>query len=428
MVYSSEFNINSALRSTIAFVLAGGRGSRLYDLTADRAKPAVYFAGKFRIIDFPLSNCINSGIRKVVVPTQYKAHDLIQHVYRTWGFLRYELGEYVSALPAQQQVDESTWYRGTSDAVWQNKDIIKNSNAEYILILAGDHIYKQDYSKMLYQHIQRGADVSVSCIEVAQNEADRFGVIEIDKESRIIGFEEKPSSPKSMPDKKGTSLISMGIYIFNKQFLIDILDRDTLSDDKTDYDFGKNIIPSCIDKSNIYAHKFIDSCVGSVINDTPYWRDVGTVDSYWETNMDLTNVTPELNIYDDSWPIWTHQAQRPSAKFIFNDDDRRGYAVDSLVSGGVIVSGSKISRSLLSTDVRVHSYCEVTDSILLPAAQISRSVKLNKCIIDANVIVPEGSIIGFDKVNDAQNFYVTEKGVTVVTQSMIDKLVAKSAT
>ncbi len=418
--HANHVKINTALRQTMAFVLAGGRGSRLMDLTDNKAKPAVPFAGKYRIIDFPLSNCINSGIRKVVVPTQYKSHLLIQHVYRSWGFLRSELGEFVSALPAQQQLDENTWYRGTADAVWQNKNIIEKAAVDYILILAGDHVYKQDYSYMLQEHIARGADVTVSCIEVDKTEASRFGVVEVDENDRIINFQEKPENPATLPHNPDRAFASMGIYIFNREFLVEQLDIEA-EKEETKHDFGGDILPRLLHGCNIYAHRFASSAVESQSVNEPYWRDVGTLDSYWEASIDLTQVTPELNLYDETWPIWTYQAHRPSAKFVFDDDTRRGYAVDSLVSGGVIISGSIVKKSLLSTNVRVHSHGSITESILLPSVVVNRGCKIRKTIIDSGVVIPPQLEIGFDRSEDEKYFHVTEGGVTLVTQKMIDK-------
>ncbi|MFV0322730.1 MAG: glucose-1-phosphate adenylyltransferase [Alphaproteobacteria bacterium] len=420
---TGRVKINAALRKTISFVLAGGRGSRLMDLTDNKAKPAVPFAGKYRIIDFPLSNCVNSGIRKIVVPTQYKSHLLIQHVYRSWGFMRAELGEFVSALPAQQQIDENTWYRGTADAVWQNVEIITKSDIDYVLILAGDHVYKQDYSRMLHQHIARGADVSVSCLEVAQEEATRFGVVGVNEEDEIIAFQEKPKDPATIPGKPGRSFASMGIYIFNADFLVKELEIEALSEG-TKHDFGGDILPRLLGKSKMYAHRFSHSSVGTEEGAEPYWRDVGTIDSYWEANMDLCDVTPELNLYDEDWPIWTYQAQRPSAKFVFNDMGRTGTATDSIVSGGVIVSGSSISHSLLSSNVRVHSYSTIAESVLLPHVVINRGCRLRKCVVDSRVVLPRDMIIGENKSEDAKYFYVSDNGVTLVTQPMVDKWVA----
>ncbi len=413
-------NIHTALNKTMAFVLAGGRGSRLMDLTDHRAKPAVPFGGKYRIIDFPLSNCINSSIRRVVVPTQYKSHILLQHVNRAWGFLHSELGEFVWSLPAQQQIDEQTWYRGTADAVFQNLPIFDKDDVDYVLVLAGDHVYKQDYSKMLYEHIERGADVSVSCVEVSIKEAKRFGIIEVDAQDAVVSFQEKPETPICVPDNPDQALASMGIYIFNKDFLVQQL---TVEAEKTEtkHDFGGDILPRILGTCNMYAHRFSSSAIINKGADQPYWRDVGTIDSYWEASMDLNHVTPELNLYDRGWPIWTYQVQRPAAKFVFNDSDRRGYAVDSLISAGCIVSGSIIDRSLLSTDCRVHSYCKIEQSVLLPGVGVERHCHLRKVIVDSHVIIPKGATIGLDSEKDKQFFHVTENGVTLVTKEMIEQ-------
>lgn len=413
-------NIHNALQRTMAFVLAGGRGSRLKGLTDHRAKPAVPFGGKYRIIDFPISNCINSSIRRVVVPTQYKSHILLQHVNRAWGFLHSELGEFVWSLPAQQQIDEQTWYRGTADAVYQNLEIFNKDDVDYVLVLAGDHVYKQDYSKMLYEHITREAEVSVSCVEVSIEEAKRFGVIGVDEQEAIIDFHEKPESPNCIPGTPDQALASMGIYIFNKDFLVKQLTTEVKQED-TKHDFGGDILPRILGTCRIYAHRFSRSAISNEGAKRPYWRDVGTVDSYWEASMDLNHVTPELNLYDRQWPIGTYQVQRPAAKFVFNDDTRRGYAVDSVVSAGCIVSGSEVKGSLLSTDCRIHSYCKIHESVLLPNVIVERHCQLSKVIIDSHTTIPEGTIIGLNPEKDKQFFHVTENGVTLVTSDMIEQ-------
>ncbi len=412
--------IHTALNRTMAFVLAGGRGSRLKDLTNNRAKPAIPFGGKYRIIDFPLSNCINSSIRRVVVPTQYKSHILLQHVNRAWSFLHSELGEFVWGMPAQQQIDEQTWYRGTADAIFQNLPVFDKKDVDYVLILAGDHVYKQDYSKMLYEHIERGADVSISCVEVSMEEAKRFGIIETNKEGAVLSFQEKPENPICVPGEPDKALASMGIYIFNKDFLIKQLNIEAEKVD-TKHDFGGDILPRVLGSCNMYAHRFSSSAIMNEGSTTPYWRDVGTLDSYWEASMDLNHVTPELNLYDEQWPIGTHQVHRPAAKFVFNDDDRRGYAVDSIVSAGCIISGSVIDSSLLSTNCRVHSYCKIHESVLLPNVEVKRHCQLSKVIVDSHVTIPEGAIIGGNPERDKQFFHVTEGGVTLVTKEMIEK-------
>lgn len=408
--------VSNLTKNTVALILAGGRGTRLKDLTDLRAKPAVPFGGKFRIIDFPLSNCINSGIRRVGVATQYKSHSLIQHIQRGWGFLRGEFNEFVEIWPAQQRVAED-WYKGTADAVFQNLDIIRNIGAEYVLILAGDHIYKMDYGQMLASHVRNKADMTVACINVPIDDAKAFGVIGVDAEDRVIDFKEKPDHPDALPNDPTQAFASMGIYVFNATFLYEQLIRDA-DDPKSEHDFGKNIIPEIISKYRVYAHRFTDSCVGGD-QGVYYWRDVGTVDAYWEANMELTKVTPELNLYDSDWPIWTYQEQLPPAKFVFNNKDRRGTATDSLVSGGCIISGSTINQSVLFSDVRVHSFSSIEDSVVLPQVEIGRNVKLKRVVIDKGTTIPDGMEIGFDLDLDRKRFYVSEKGITLVTAAML---------
>jgi len=408
--------ISALTKNTIALILAGGRGSRLKDLTDWRAKPAVPFGGKFRIIDFPLSNCINSGVRKIGVVTQYKSHSLIQHIQRGWGFLRGEFNEFVELLPAQQRVQEE-WYKGTADAVFQNLDILRNVGAEYVLILAGDHIYKMDYGQMLASHVRHKADMTVACINVPIEDAKAFGVMGVDQEDRIIEFAEKPANPTPLADNPDQALASMGVYVFNASFLYEQLIRD--ADDKnSEHDFGQNIIPYLIKKYRVYAHRFTDSCVGAEEGNY-YWRDVGTVDAYWEANMELTKVVPELNMYDRDWPIWTHQEQLPPAKFVFDNEDRRGMATDSLVSGGCILSGASVSRSVLFSDVRVNSYSTITDSVILPKVDIGRYVTLKNVVVDKGTKIPDGMEIGVNPEQDRKRFYVSEKGITLVTPDML---------
>ncbi|MFZ9642615.1 MAG: glucose-1-phosphate adenylyltransferase [Candidatus Methylopumilus sp.] len=408
--------VSNLTKNTVALILAGGRGSRLKDLTDLRAKPAVPFGGKFRIIDFPLSNCINSGIRRVGVATQYKSHSLMQHIQRGWGFLRGEFNEFVELWPAQQRIEEQ-WYKGTADAVFQNLDIIRNIRAEYVLILAGDHIYKMDYGQMLASHVRNKADMTVACINVPIEDAKAFGVIGVNEEDRVIDFKEKPEHPDALPDDPTQSFASMGIYVFTAAFLYEQLIRDA-DDPKSEHDFGKNIIPQIIKKYRVYAHRFTDSCVGGD-QGVYYWRDVGTVDAYWEANMELTKVTPELNLYDSDWPIWTYQEQLPPAKFVFNNKDRRGSATDSLVSGGCIISGSTINQSVLFSDVRVHSFSSIQDSVILPQVEIGRNVKLQRVVIDKGTVIPDGMEIGFDLALDSKRFHVSEKGITLVTAAML---------
>jgi len=405
-------------RNTLALILAGGRGSRLHDLTEWRAKPAVPFGGKFRIIDFPLSNCLNSGIRRIGVLTQYKADSLIRHIQQGWGFLRAELGEFVDIIPAQQRVSEDAWYAGTADAVYQNLDILRQRGSEYVLILAGDHIYKMDYGLMLAEHAEKQADLTIGCMEVPLEEAKAFGVMGVDADKRIREFVEKPSNPPPMPGRPDQALASMGIYIFNTKFLFEqlIKDSDTPNSSR---DFGKDIIPSVIENYRVYAYPFRDAQSGV----QSYWRDVGEVDSYWAANMELVNVNPELNLYDNEWPIWTFQAQTPPAKFVFDDDDRRGYAVDSLVSGGCIISGSEVRRSLLFSNVRVNSFCKVTDSVVLPDVNIGRHCRITKAIIDKSCQIPPNTVIGENLEEDRKRFYVSPGGVVLVTPDSLGQSV-----
>ena len=412
--------ISTLTKNSVALILAGGRGSRLKDLTNRRAKPAVPFGGKFRIIDFPLSNCINSGIRRVGILTQYKSHSLIRHMQRGWSFLNGEFSEYIEVLPASQQNDNQEWYKGTADAVFQNIDILQSSNAKYVVILAGDHIYKMDYGQMLACHVKNNADMTVGCLNVPLEEAKAFGVMAVDDEDRIIEFAEKPANPKHMPGDTTQSLASMGIYVFNAQFLYDELARDAANQSSTN-DFGGDIIPYLISRARVYAHRFAESCVGAK-NGFNYWRDVGTIDAYWEANMELTRVTPELNMYDVNWPIWTYQEQLPPAKFVFNDVGRTGMATDSIVSGGCLVSGSVINSSVLFSNVRVHSFCEIEGAVLLPNVTINRNVKLKNVVIDKGVHIPEGFEIGFDLEADENRFFVSEKGTVLVTVEMLNKL------
>lgn len=413
---SSRF-VSALTKNTIALILAGGRGSRLKELTNWRAKPAVPFGGKFRIIDFPLSNCINSGIRRVGVVTQYKAHSLIQHVQKGWGFLRGEFNEFVSLLPAQQRVDEK-WYEGTADAVFQNLDILRNENASYVLILAGDHIYKMDYGQMLADHVRNNADMTIACINVPIADAKAFGVLSVDEQDKIIEFKEKPEHPDPLPNDPTHAFASMGIYIFNADFLYEQLIRDA-DNPKSSHDFGHDIIPHLIKKYRVFAHRFSKSCVGSSDNGKNYWRDVGTVDAYWEANMELTRVVPELNLYDNIWPIWTHQEQLPPAKFVFNDPGRCGMATDSMVSGGCLISGSSINNSVLFSNVRVHSYCDINGSVILPNVTIHRHAKIRNAVIDKGVVIPEGMQIGYDRAEDEKRFDVSNKGIVLVTPDML---------
>jgi glucose-1-phosphate adenylyltransferase len=408
-------------RSTVALILAGGRGSRLKQLTDWRAKPAVPFGGKFRIIDFPLSNCVNSGIRRIGVVTQYKAHSLIQHLQRGWGFLRGEFNEFIDLLPAQQRIHEDEWYKGTADAVFQNMDILRHYGPEFVLILAGDHIYKMDYGEMLAAHAASAADVTIACLEVPIEDAKSLGVVSVDDYQRITAFDEKPADPKPIPGDPTRAFASMGIYVFNAKFLYEQLIRDA-DDSKSSHDFGKDIIPHLVSRYRVFAHRFSDSCVGAP-GEVPYWRDVGTIDAYWEANMELAKITPDLNLYDDKWPIWTYQEQLPPAKFVFDDNERRGMAVDSMVSGGCIISGATVRSSVLFSDVRVNSYSEVTDSVILPKVDIGRYVRLNKVVVDKNCLIPDGLEVGFDREKDRQRFYVSERGITLITPEMLGQYI-----
>jgi len=408
--------VSRLTRETLALILAGGRGSRLKHLTLWRAKPAVPFGGKFRIIDFPLSNCINSGIRRIGVLTQYKAHSLIQHVQRGWSFLRGEFGEFIELLPAQQRI-ETSWYAGTADAVYQNIDIIRQHAPEYVLILAGDHIYKMDYGQMIAYHVESGADMTVGCLEVDPEQARAFGVMAVDEKGRVTDFLEKPDEPPSMPGKPGVVLASMGIYVFNTAFLFERLIRDA-DDSRSNHDFGKDIIPGIIDRYKVMAYPFRDEENES----QAYWRDVGTVDSYWEANLELIGVTPELNLYDSEWPIWTYQEQWPPAKFVFEDDDRRGMAIDSMVSGGCIISGSTVRHSLLFSDVQVDAGSVVQDSVILPSVHIGQNCEVRRCVIDKGCQIPDGMKIGVDEKEDSRHFFISPKGVRVITPEMLGQL------
>ncbi len=416
---------NRALaRRTLALVLAGGRGSRLMDLTNNRSKPAVHFGGKFRIIDFALSNCINSGLRRIGVITQYKSHSLLRHLQRGWSFLRNEMNEFVDLLPAQQQVADEHWYRGTADAIWQNLHIIRNSTPpDYVVILAGDHIYKMDYSVMLADHIASGRGVTVGCIEVPRKEASGFGVMAINAERQIVDFVEKPSDPPAMPDKPELSLASMGIYVFSAEYLYRLLEEDAVLPGST-HDFGKDLIPKAVREQQAMAHPFSLSAIANPPYSRAYWRDVGTVDAYWAANLDLASVTPELNMYDKDWPIWTYQEQLPPAKFVHDEaaNGRVGHAIDSLVSGGCIVSGALIKDSVLFSNVLVRSYSSVEKSVVLPDVQINRHCRIRNAVIDRRCKLPEGLVIGEDAELDAQRFYRSPNGVVLVTRGMLARL------
>ena len=413
--------VSHLTRGTFAMVLAGGRGSRLMQLTDWRSKPAVPFGGKFRIIDFTLSNCVNSGIRRIGVATQYKAQSLIMHLQRGWSFLDGRFDEFIDLLPAQQQITEH-WYQGTADAVFQNLDLIRRRNPKYILILSGDHIYKMDYGRMLAQHAQSNADMTVACMDVPLDEASAFGVVGVDDQQRVTSFLEKPKNPPAMPGRPDRALASMGIYVFNAEFLYEQLIRDA-DDPKSSHDFGKDIIPRIVSRYRCLAHNFADSCVGVTASGVPYWRDVGTIDAYWEANIELTKVTPELNMYDQEWPIWTYQEQLPPAKFVFDDPDRRGMAIDSLVSGGNVISGAVVRRSLLFSRVHVHSTAVVEDSVILPKCDIGQGAQLRRVVVDKFCHIPAGMKIGFDPIEDAKRFHVSARGITLVTPEMLGQRV-----
>lgn len=409
--HSARF-VSRLTRDTLALILAGGRGSRLKHLTMWRAKPAVPFGGKFRIIDFPLSNCVNSGIRRIGVLTQYKAHSLIRHIQQGWGFLRGNFNEFVELLPAQQRI-ETSWYAGTADAVYQNIDIIRSHAPDYVLILAGDHIYKMDYGTMIAAHVERQADLTVGCLEVPVSQGSAFGILSVDDQHRITRFAEKPEHPEPIPGRDDVTLASMGIYVFSTGFLYEQLFKDAYTSSSS-HDFGTDIIPSVLGNYRVMAYPFRDESGRQA-----YWRDVGTVDAFWEANLELIGVTPELNLYDDRWPIWTHQAQLPPAKFIFDDDDRRGMAVDSMISGGCIVSGARIKHSLLFSNVYVRERSYVEDCVVLPNVEIGERCRLKKVVFDTGCHVPADTVIGENPQEDAKRFYVSPGGVVLVTADML---------
>jgi glucose-1-phosphate adenylyltransferase len=405
--------VSRLTRSTLAIILAGGRGERLRQLTLNRAKPATPFGGKYRIIDFPLSNCVNSGIRQICVLTQYKAHDLILHIQKGWGYLRGEFGEFVELLPAQQQHGER-WYTGTADAVFQNFDIIESHNPEYVLILAGDHIYKMDYGPMVAAHVEREADVTVGCVEVPVQRAREFGVVTLEADQRIVKFTEKPESPDTLEGRPDVTIASMGIYVFSRKFLGQVLTED-FADPESQHDFGRNIIPRVIKTHRVFAFKFEDTATGT----QRYWRDVGNVDAFYEANMELVYVSPELNLYDDNWPIWTYQEQKPPAKFILDDEGRRGFAVNSMVSAGCIVSGAQIRSSVLFSDVRVDEQSVVDHTVVLPHARIGRNCRIRRAVVGEKCVIPDGIVIGENRDIDEERFYVTRNGVVLVVPEMI---------
>jgi glucose-1-phosphate adenylyltransferase len=408
-------------RRALALVLAGGRGSRLKQLTDRRAKPAVFFGGKFRIIDFALSNCLNSGVRRICVLTQYKAHSLLRHLQMGWSFLRPEMNEFLDLLPAQQRLDEATWYRGTADAVYQNFDIFRAADAEYFIVLAGDHIYKMDYSNLLKDHVDKGADCTVACIEVPLEEASGFGVMAVDDSMRIVNFLEKPKDPPAISGNPGRALASMGVYVFTAEFLYAELERDH-RDPTSSNDFGKDVIPNLVSRGLAVAHSFQESCVKTTPEADAYWRDVGTIDSYWSANIDLVMPVPSLDIYDRNWPIWTYQQQLPPAKFVFDNDERRGMAVDSMVSGGCIISGATVRRSLLFSGCRINSHARTAGAVLLPDVEVGRRARLTNVVVDRGCQIPEDLVIGEDPELDAKRFYRSDQGVTLVSADMLAAL------
>ena len=412
-VFAPRRYLSRLTRGTLAVIMAGGRGERLKQLTEDRCKPAAPFGGKFRIIDFVLSNCLNSGIRQISVLTQYKAHSLIQHIGRGWGFLRGEFGEFIEIVPAQQRLG-TEWYQGTADALWQNMDLIRAHRPLHVLVLAGDHIYKMDYGPMIGFHVEKEADITVGVVEVPRDRAREFGVVGVDESNRVLDFLEKPEDPPSMPGRPDIALASMGIYVFNPRLLERMLRADAENPDSA-HDFGKNIVPDAIDKLRVYAYPFEDVRTKA----QNYWRDVGTVDAYYEANLELVRVSPELNIYDEQWPIWTYQEQLPPAKFVFDDPDRRGCAIDSMVSGGCIISGSRVANSLLFSSVRVHDHSSIERSVILPRVRVGEHCVIRNAIVDEGTAIPDGMQIGVDVQADRERFYVSEGGVTLVTASML---------
>ncbi len=405
--------LNQLTRNTLALVLAGGRGARLHELTERRAKPALYFGGKFRLIDFPLSNCINSGIHRIGVLTQYKSHSLIRHLVEGWSFFRRDLGEFIEILPASQRTT-GDWYKGTADAIYQNLDIVRTLLPKYVLVLSGDHVYKMDYGALLAHHEENDADLTVACVGVSLQDAKGFGVMSVDSDFRVRQFDEKPDDPQPMPGMDDIALASMGNYVFNTEFLFEQLEQDADKGDSR-HDFGHDIIPSVIKDYRVFAYPFLDSETGR----QPYWRDVGTLDSFYEANMELVSVEPELNLYDKEWPIRTYHLQLPSAKFVFRDPDREGKALDSVVSAGCVISGSAVIDSLLFSNVRIHSYSKITASVLLPEVEVGRHCRIHRAIIDRGCRIPPGTVIGEDRAADAERYRVTDKGVVLVTASML---------
>lgn len=418
--------IHHPVRQTLALVLAGGRGSRLQALTEHCAKPAVYFGGKYRIIDFVLSNCLNSGVHRIGVLTQYKSHSLLRHVQHGWSFLRREVNAFIDLMPAQQRVDEVSWYRGTADAVFQNLDLLRSQHPKYILVLAGDHVYKMDYARLIEDHVAQGGPCTVACIEVPLAQASEFGVMSTDAAHRITRFDEKPAQPEPIVGQPGQALASMGVYVFDAEYLYAALEADA-SAAQSSHDFGRDLIPAMVARGEAVAHSFAQSCIKTNSEARAYWRDVGTVDAYWACNIDLTAITPELDLYDRDWPIWTYQDSLPAAKFVFDDGDRRGMAVDSLVASGCIVSGALVRRSVLFTGVNLHSFSQVEEAVILPGAEVGRHAHLCKVVIDEGCSIPEGLRIGFDAADDARRFYRSPEGVVLVTSAMIGALAERPA-
>jgi glucose-1-phosphate adenylyltransferase len=418
---STPASLNDLQRKTLAIVLAGGRGTRLGPLTDKRVKPAVYFGGKYRIVDFALSNCLNSGIRRIAVVTQYKAHSLLRHLQRGWGFLRGEFNEFIDLWPAQQRVEGAHWYRGTADAVYQNLDIIRSIGPRYVVVLAGDHVYKMDYTRMIADHEQSGADCTVGCIEVPRLDARAFGVMAVDETRRVIGFVEKPDDPPAIPGRPDTALASMGIYVFDTAYLYRLLE-DNLIRTETDHDFGKDIIPRVVTEGHAIAHPFSLSCVKSAPDAEPYWRDVGTIDAYWAANLDLASTIPALDLYDRSWPIWTYQEQLPPAKFVRDMNGLQGSGTNLIVCGGCVISGSQLMRSVLSSNVVVKSFCNITEAVLLPQATVGASCRLRKVVVDRGCALPDGTVIGEDPDDDARRFFRTDSGVVLVTRDALARL------